>query len=407
MKRNRLSVLHSVVGIFSNKKRIIDVDQSNKLLKEKAINFNSNQYADNVMMMKQVSEKIDELSKKLSSLQDEWMEQKMTDAKKTTVHQSFSTVSNIKQKSETPRASRISKQITLCKAISKEQNNKYQSRSLNTLRNYETGKNALLNYLQKKDIALSAITTNMMQGFQKWLLKNGICKNTTACYMRSLRAIYNRYYKKSHDSASYPFSNLITGNIKSTVNALNKKEVIAISKLKLKPGTEISLCYNVLVFSYFSMGMPYVDVFNLKKKDIVDGEIIYQRHKTAQPVHIPLEPEILKIIKKYDDPNSKYIFPELRKNIRNGNEISYYSSLSRYNANLKIIAKKANITSKLSSYVIRHTWATLAYGLGVNTNVISKALGHTSTKTTMCYINGIDNEKVFDANRKMIHYYLL
>lgn len=40
----------------------------------------------------------------------------------------------------------------------------------------------------------------------------------------------------------------------------------------------------------------------------------------------------------------------------------------------------------LTSYVARHTWASLANASGVNLKHISQALGHSSVKTTEIYL---------------------
>ena len=56
----------------------------------------------------------------------------------------------------------------------------------------------------------------------------------------------------------------------------------------------------------------------------------------------------------------------------------------------------------LTSYVARHSWASLAYQHNVDLPVISKAMGHTSTKTTLVYIREIDDTRIDSANHKML-----
>ncbi|MGP1536873.1 tyrosine-type recombinase/integrase, partial [Bacteroides heparinolyticus] len=83
-------------------------------------------------------------------------------------------------------------------------------------------------------------------------------------------------------------------------------------------------------------------------------------------------------------------------------EVSYSSALNRYNRSLKQLARQAGIAVNLTSYVARHSWASIAYEQGVDLPVISKALGHTDTKTTLIYIEGIKDERLAEANRKLL-----
>ncbi len=47
------------------------------------------------------------------------------------------------------------------------------------------------------------------------------------------------------------------------------------------------------------------------------------------------------------------------------------------------------INTKVTTYVARHSWATIADKSGIDRNVISKGLGHSDLKTTDIYINDI------------------
>ena len=63
---------------------------------------------------------------------------------------------------------------------------------------------------------------------------------------------------------------------------------------------------------------------------------------------------------------------------------------------------KAGLRHSLTSYVARHSWASMAYTSNVDLSVISKALGHTSPKTTLTYIREIDDCRIDEANVAII-----
>ena len=73
----------------------------------------------------------------------------------------------------------------------------------------------------------------------------------------------------------------------------------------------------------------------------------------------------------------------------------------KYNRLLNQLAQKA-IIPHLTSYVARHSWASIAYSLDVALPIISKAMGHTSTQTTLTYIREINDYRIDEANKGII-----
>ena len=86
------------------------------------------------------------------------------------------------------------------------------------------------------------------------------------------------------------------------------------------------------------------------------------------------------------------------------------NTASCYNRSLRAIYNKAvveglvketGINIALTSYTMRHSWASLAYKSGVPLPVISQALGHTRPDTTMVYIRSLDNAQMQEGNDKV------
>ena len=80
----------------------------------------------------------------------------------------------------------------------------------------------------------------------------------------------------------------------------------------------------------------------------------------------------------------------------------YESALRRVNKSLKTIAEMAELPVTLTTYVTRHTWATIAKSKNVPVNVISDALGHDSITTTQIYLASIDTSTIDRANELII-----
>ena len=69
---------------------------------------------------------------------------------------------------------------------------------------------------------------------------------------------------------------------------------------------------------------------------------------------------------------------------------------------MKRIGKELNLPIKLTTYVARHSFATVLKKAGVSTAIISESLGHTSEKTTQIYLDSFDNEQIAHAMENLL-----
>lgn len=60
------------------------------------------------------------------------------------------------------------------------------------------------------------------------------------------------------------------------------------------------------------------------------------------------------------------------------------------------------LETKLTLYVARHAWASIALANKVAMATISKAMGHDSEKTTTIYLQSLDTSSVDNANSDII-----
>ena len=63
-----------------------------------------------------------------------------------------------------------------------------------------------------------------------------------------------------------------------------------------------------------------------------------------------------------------------------------------------------NMSSHLSSYSARHTWATMAYYCEIHPGIISEAMGHSSINVTETYLKPFNDKKIDEANEKVISF---
>lgn len=155
------------------------------------------------------------------------------------------------------------------------------------------------------------------------------------------------------------------------------------------------------MFTFNMRGMSFIDMAFLKVKDIVNDRVSYARKKTGQKFSIKITEEAKKIINKYNElsnPDS-YIFSIIE---RRGYEfLDYKNALRLTNKKLKTIGQMAECSIPLSTYVSRHSWATIAKRAGVSIAIISEGLGHDSEKTTQIYLDSFEDKVLDDANEKI------
>ena len=77
----------------------------------------------------------------------------------------------------------------------------------------------------------------------------------------------------------------------------------------------------------------------------------------------------------------------------------YTSALADFNSSLKELANACGVTEMVTSYSIRHSFATTLKEQNVPIEMISELLGHKSIKTTQIYLKSFSLEKLSTVNK--------
>jgi integrase/recombinase XerD len=233
-------------------------------------------------------------------------------------------------------------------------------------------------------------------------LQAGNNRNSLAVYFRAIRAIYNRAIKTGIAKPEwYPFKNYSIKTVKTAKRAISKTDIMKIDALSPVQGSARFHARNYFMFSFYMVGLNFTDMAMLKPANIVRNRIEYKRQKTGKFYSLELYDKPKSIIDLYalDKKKSDYIFPIItrtepaliRKDIKN--------QLKLYNHALKEMAKQLEIGGNLTSYVTRHSWASIGKALNVPVTVISEALGHENLRTTQIYLDSLDKDVIDTASR--------
>lgn len=271
--------------------------------------------------------------------------------------------------------------------------------SPSTMDNYITALRSLKQYLHA-EVGKYELNQETIKGYERWLRSRQLCLNTISCYMRSLRSLFNKIYNGNYKIDW--FDSVFTGRTNTEKRSVPESDIQKLNRLQLKPSSFASLVRDLFIFSFYALGMPFVDLAFLRKNQIKDDKLTYYRHKTGQNITIKLEPCMKDILSRYLTDSSEYVFPIIKSSDNDKAYSEYQMMLNRYNKKMKILARKAGIQSRLTSYTPRHTWASLAYSNCIDLHVISKGLGHSNPQTTLTYIRQIDDNRLEEANHTIV-----
>ena len=290
---------------------------------------------------------------------------------------------NNNQLSETPLADVLHRQMAAAAP----------RRSPSTRANHLTAVRSFLSYMGPQATAAD-VSRLSVEGYERWLLGRGICQNTTSCYLRSLRALLT----EADSRMGSAFAHVFRGSVRTQKRSLPTGVIAQLQRLDLTAQPELQLSRDVFLFSFYAMGMPFVDIAHLRRSQLKADTIVYHRQKTGRRVCVTIHPLLAALISRYAAAPTPYVFPLFR----NDDEADYALALGRHNRRLHRLGRLLGLSKPLTSYVARHTWASAAYRNDVPLAVISGALGHASTQTTMTYIRDIDDQTIARANSHVI-----
>lgn len=268
-------------------------------------------------------------------------------------------------------------------------------------RRYELTLNSFLKFTDEKEVAWDSFDSTLVTGFEEFLRNRGLCRNSTSFYMRNLRSIINRASEHDYEVPRNPFKHVYMGIDKTVKRAVSLKTLCKIRDINLSAYPHLDFARNVFMFSFYTRGMSFVDIAFLRKTDLSNGVITYFRRKTSQQIQVRVENQTRDVMEKLGESTTAYLLPII------GNEIAdadsqYRNVYHRVNRNLRKLGEMLKLETKLTLYVARHAWASIAHHNNVPISTISKAMGHDSETTTLIYLSSIDSSVVDKANRKIM-----
>ena len=277
-------------------------------------------------------------------------------------------------------------------------------------------KNALLSFslfCGTFNVSFRQVTRERLRRYGQYLYECGLKPNTVSTYMRMLRSIYNR----GVEAGSAPYIPRLFHDVYTGVDVRQKKALPVTELRKLlyeDPQSErLRRTQDIASLMFQLCGMPFVDLAHLEKSALENNVLRYKRVKTKTIMCVEvLDSAMEKMNRLWNtrepQPNCPdYLFDILRGDRSRKDERAYreyQSALRKFNNDLKELARVLHLKSPVTSYALRHSWATIAKYRGVSIEMISEALGHKSIKTTQTYLKGFGLKEQTEVNKGNLSY---
>lgn len=287
---------------------------------------------------------------------------------------------------------------------------------LGTASSYQASLSSLKAFSNREKLTFQEINVDFLKRYETCMLGNKSSPTTIGIYLRNVRTLYNKAIsegiitidKKPFGRGQYTIP---TGN--NIKKALTKVDVERIIAYEVKDGTNEHFARDLWYFSYLSNGMNMKDIALLKQKNIQGDKLIFQRAKTAKTtrskpklIAVMLQNQQLEIIQRWGNEKSNpetYLFPILSENMSAEDERKIIRQKTQtINKYMKRIGKALELELTLTTYVARHSFATVLKRAGAPIGVISEMLGHSDLKTTENYLDSFTDETLMDYAKMLI-----
>lgn len=285
------------------------------------------------------------------------------------------------------------------------------SKPVHTASVYKSAIKSISNYTGKTELDIREITSSFLRSWEGYLRKEyGDKGRAVSAYTAALRHIHflaQRQFNNEELSEiriKNPFQYYHPPQQRQAKHrAVDQSVLEKMYVLRESLSGRERIGVDVFLISFALMGMNSPDLYDCAAP--TDGVITYNRTKTRGKradealMKVRLEPFLQSIAGDYLTPGGPYCFDFRQR-------YTTYTILGEnVNDGLASFARRIGYEGRLTLYSARHTWATIAYKIGIDKGVINDCLCHVdrSMKITDIYIDKVW-DVMWEANRKVLDY---
>lgn len=214
-------------------------------------------------------------------------------------------------------------------------------------------------------------------------------------YLKAIRAIYNEAVKRglyTPETNISPFKKIMEKT------APTRDKYLTIEEMKIVTKNPIDhQYYRYFMLCFYLGGLDFIDIASIKKTDIRNNRIKFERHKgnTNEIINNYIFPEAREILEHFHDENSEYLTP-LHK-------FSYDNYRKSYVVRIKALLKKIGIVSHVDSKTPRYSFIHIgSKELYQNRDIIKELVGHAQNDTHSIYEGKFPIKIKDEVHRKII-----
>jgi site-specific recombinase XerD len=248
-------------------------------------------------------------------------------------------------------------------------------------------------FLNDSDISFQQITASLLTQYRTYMKAKKLSGQTIVNYLTIIQTLFNNAIAAGIvDSKYYPF-----GRDKITLKApksmkigLTPEEVKQVEELELPEDSHTHHARNLWLVAFYFAGMRVSDVLRLKWADFQNDRLYYSMGKNEKPGSLKVADKALSILNQYKHLKNTHdlVFPDLQAipDMADTFEVQRKISaiIQKLDESLKDIAKKLEMSKKLTMHIARHTFGNIS-GDRIPIQMLQKLYRHTSITTTIGY----------------------
>ena len=261
--------------------------------------------------------------------------------------------------------------------------------------------------IYKSNLFFSEIDYNFLNSFKEWKLATGNKKNTVHTYLRKIKYVYNEAVRRGIVKDKKPFKDVFKG-ISIKANRNKKKYLSSENIAKIEQIDDLTMSHqrslDLFLLMFYLGGQSLKDIYYLKNKDVYKGRVYFKRSKlddVGYEFDLKIFPKSKKIIDKYAT-DGEYLFGKWRKD-----DLGYKNFRSNFRRSLQKVQKEYQLEvlpkgGKMAVTTARHTFATRAKFLYIETDLIRELMGHERSDVDTIYKDRYPQRVRDEAHLKIV-----